>query len=69
MGIADEIKGIFYYDRSQENFYRFVSWSRTLDKWRFTVDGFWNPISNELIYASGGMLVDKGVQFTVTFNH
>ena len=68
-GIADEIKGIFYYDRSQDEFYRFISWTRTLDNWLFAVNGFWNPDENALIYNSNGILSGKGMQLTATFNH
>jgi hypothetical protein len=69
LGIADEIKGIFYYDRSREEFYRFISWTRTLDNWLFAVNGFWNPVMSTLIYNSNGILSGKGIQLTVTFNH
>ncbi|MBD3169023.1 MAG: hypothetical protein GF307_06035 [candidate division Zixibacteria bacterium] len=69
LGIADEFKGILYYHYSQRELYRFVSWSHTLDNWRFILNSFWNPVDNALIYNTGGMLVDKGVQLTITFNH
>jgi hypothetical protein len=69
IGIADEIKGIFYYDRSREESYRFIAWTRTLDNWLFALNGFWNPAENALIYNSNGILSGKGLQLTVAFNH
>ncbi len=69
LGIADELKSILYYDRSQDDFYRFISWTRTLDNWQFAVNGFWNPTQNELIYDKGGILNGRGIQMTLTFNH
>lgn len=69
LGIADEIKGIFYHDVSRGDFYRYISLSHTLDNWRFILNGFWNPAENALIYNSEGMLVGRGLQLTLTFNH
>ncbi len=71
LGLLDEITGILYYDWENEEFYRFISWQRTYDKWRFNVIGFWNP-EDFLIYptASGNNpFVGKGFQVTVIFNY
>jgi hypothetical protein len=71
LGLLDEITGILYYDWENKEFYRFISWQRTYDKWRFNIIGFWNP-KDFLIYpaASGANpFAGKGFQVTVIFNY
>jgi hypothetical protein len=69
--LLDEITGMLYYDWENKEFYRFISWQRTYDKWRFNIIGFWNP-EDFLIYptASGNNpFVGKGFQLTIIFNY
>lgn len=71
LGLLDEITGILYYDWENKEFYRFISWQRTYDKWRFNIIGFWNPEAF-LVYptASGkNPFVGKGFQVSIIFNY
>lgn len=70
-GLLDEISGIFYYDWENKEFYRFISWQRTYDKWRFNVIGFWNPEGFMVYPAASGnnLFAGKGFQVTIIFNY
>jgi hypothetical protein len=71
VGLLDNLNAIFYYDWSNENMYRFLSWQRTYDHWSFYVMGFWNP-SEFRIYQNQdeqNLFTGKGVQLMVVFNH
>jgi len=69
LGIADVVRGVFYYDLEQKKSYTFLAWMHTLDNWQFSLNGFWNPAASALNYDSKGMLMGRGIQITVTFNH
>ncbi|MGD8538137.1 MAG: hypothetical protein PVI66_05410 [Candidatus Aminicenantes bacterium] len=69
-GIMDDLTVILYYDWENEEFYRFINWQRTYDKWMFNIIGFWNP-EEFLLYptqAGNNPFVGKGFQIMVTFN-
>jgi len=71
LGLLDEITGIFYYDWENNEFYRFLSWQRTYDKWRFNVIGFWNP-EDFRIYPTPSRdnpFAGKGFQVMIIFNY
>jgi hypothetical protein len=71
LGILDNISGMLFYDWKNKEFYRYFSWQRTYDKWRFYVIGFWNP-EQLLIYperATHTLFAGKGFQVMVVFNH
>jgi hypothetical protein len=62
---------LFYYDWKEEGFYRFLSWQRTYDRWRFHVIAFWNP-EGFLIYRSepgANVFSGQGIQLMVTYNY
>lgn len=71
LGLLDEISGIFYYDWENDEFYRFVSWQRTYDKWRINIIGFWNPEDFQIYPAPSGdnPFTGKGFQVMVIFNY
>jgi hypothetical protein len=71
LGLLDEITGIFYYDWENDEFYRFISWQRTYDKWRFDVIGFWNPEAFLVYPAASGKnpFAGKGFQLMIIFNY
>jgi hypothetical protein len=71
LGLLDEITGIFYYDWENEEFYRFISWQRTYDRWRFNVIGFWNPEVFLVYPATPGKnpFSGKGFQVMIIFNY
>lgn len=71
LNLLDDITGIFYYDWENHDWYRFLNWQRTYDKWRFNVIVFWNP-KDFHIYPSNmekNPFVGKGIQVTVVFNY
>jgi hypothetical protein len=71
LGLLDTISGIFYYDWGNKNFYRFINWQRTYDKWSFYVMGFWNPESFQIYQnqPESNLFAGKGFQIMVVFNH
>lgn len=71
MGIIDQLDGIFYYDWEEEDYYRFLDWRRTYDRWTFFIMVFWNPnISRSYPNQSTvNNFAGKGFQLMVVFNH
>ncbi|MGB7295215.1 MAG: hypothetical protein WBC70_06450 [Candidatus Aminicenantales bacterium] len=66
-----DLTAIFYYDWKEKEFYRFLSWQRTYDRWRFNIIAFWNPDAF-LIYptqAGTNPFSGKGIQLMVVFNY
>ena len=66
-----DLTAIFYYDWEEKEFYRFLSWQRTYDRWRFNIIAFWNP-AEFLIYptqAGSNPFSGKGIQLMVVFNY
>jgi hypothetical protein len=66
-----DLTAIFYYDWKEKEFYRFLSWQRTYDRWRFTIIGFWNPDAF-LIYPTqpgANPFSGKGIQLMVVYNY
>ena len=71
LGILDTIRGILYYDWVNRQFYRFLDWQRTYDRWSFYVIGFWNPETFKIYPNRAGQssFAGKGIQVMVVFNH
>jgi hypothetical protein len=71
LGLVDNITGILYYDWENGDWYRFINWQRTYDKWRFHLIGFWNPERFQIYRAQDEVstLRGKGVQLLIIFNH
>ena len=69
LGIVDVLKGVFYYDVKQKELYNFIAWIHTLDNWQFSFNGFWNPRTRLINNDSNDILVGKGMQLSITFNH
>lgn len=71
VSIFVDLTAIFYYDWEEKEFYRFLSWQRTYDRWRFNIIAFWNP-ADFLIYpaqAGANPFSGKGIQLMVVFNY
>lgn len=71
LGLLDTLAGIFYYDWKNENFYSFLRWQRTYDRWSFYVMAFWNPDRFE-IYQVGqdnNLFTGKGIQIMIEYNY
>jgi len=71
MSLLDNITGIFYYDWDNKEFYNFLSWQRTYDRWSFYLMGFWNPESFQIYQTQTGnnLFSGQGIQFMVVFNY
>jgi hypothetical protein len=71
ISILDDITAIVYYDWDKKEFYRFLNWQRTYDRWRFTIIAFWNP-EEFLIYPTqpgNNPFAGKGFQLMAVFNY
>jgi len=66
-----DLTAILYYDWKEKEPYRFLSWQRTYDRWRFNVIAFWNPDAFLIYQAQPGAnpFSGKGIQLTVVFNY
>jgi hypothetical protein len=71
VSIFVDLTAIFYYDWKEEEFYRFFSWQRTSDRWRFNIIAFWNPDAFRIFPAQpgGNPFAGKGFQLMVVFNY
>jgi hypothetical protein len=71
LGLLDTLAGIFYYDWKNEDFYSFLRWQRTYDRWSIHVMAFWNP-SRFAIYQVGqdnNLFTGKGIQIMIVYNY
>lgn len=71
VSIFVDLTAIFYYNWKEKEFYRFLSWQRTYDRWRFNIIAFWNP-ADFLIYstqAGANPFSGKGIQLMAVFNY
>ncbi len=71
LGLLDRIRGMVFYNWKTKDWYRFITWQRTYDKWSFYVIAFWNP-EEYRIYASQrgkNLFGGKGIQIMAVFNH
>lgn len=71
LGLLDSISGIVYYDWENHDFYRFINWQRTYDRWQIYVMGFWNP-EEFLIYQTNtdsSLFTGTGFQIMVVYNY
>jgi hypothetical protein len=75
LGLIDALSGIVYADAGGSDWYRFVSWQRTYDRWQLYLMGFWNP-RRSLVFPGGEVdsigrspMSGRGLQVMVVFNH
>ena len=70
-GIVDRFSGIVYFDWTNHEWYRFVSWQRTYDNWIIYILGFWNPKTIQLYQTQSGSntFAGTGIQLMLVFNH
>jgi hypothetical protein len=71
LSVFVDLMAIFYYDWREKEFYRFLSWQRTYDRWRFSIIAFWNP-DDFLIYptqAGANPFSGTGIQLMVVFDY
>ncbi len=70
-GLLDNYTGLFYHDCELDEWYRFVRWQRSYDRWQFHLNLFWNPETTQLYQNLGqqNLYSGKGFQFLIVFNH
>ena len=70
-GVVDEFSLIVNYDWENEDWYNFLEWRRTYDRWSFHLMGFANPAeaAETPVLMGGGLLSGTGVRLLVAFNH
>ena len=71
ISLLDQITGIVYYDWKNENWYRFINWQRTYNRWQIFLIGFWNPDQFKIYQNRGdnNLFAGKGIQIMVVLNH
>lgn len=71
LGLFDNITVMVYYDWANNEWYRFVNWQRTFDKWSFYLMGFWNPEQFQIYQNQRGnnLFTGMGFQLMAVFNH
>ncbi len=69
--ILDTVNTIFFYSWDNKDFYSFVNWQRTYDRWSFHLMAFWNPLRFEIYpdRTDGSQFIGKGFQIMVVFNY
>lgn len=71
IGLLDQITAIVYYSWRDENWYRFLNWSRQYDRLVLYLMAYWNPEIFD-IYRNAdeiSLFAGKGFQFMIVFNH
>ena len=71
LGLTDRIRGMLFHNWESRDWYRFITWQRTYDRWSFYIIGFWNPEQYQIYLSQQGknLFAGKGIQIMVVFNH
>ena len=71
IGFLDTVMGMVYYDWENRDWYRFIRWQRTYDRWSIYGMGFWNPEQFQIYQnlTENNLFAGKGFQLMVVFNH
>jgi len=71
LGLLDNLTGMVYFDWDNQEWYRFLSFQRTLDRWQFLVMLFWNPDEFQIFQnqSASNVFGGKGFQIMCVFNH
>jgi len=71
LGLLDTMNGIIFYDWDNEEFYRFLQFQRTYDRWGIYCMLYWNPETFRIYNsaAENSLFTGKGFQIMVVFNH
>ena len=69
VGLLDNLSGIVYYDWDNKDFYSFLNWRRTYDRWTINIIGFWNPERFQIYQnlPENALYAGKGFQIMVVF--
>ncbi len=70
VGLLDRVSAIIFYNITDNEWYRFVSYQRAYDKWSFYLMAFWNPEKFNLYQENetSGLFTGKGFQFMAAYN-
>ena len=71
LGLLDNLSTIVYYDWDNKDFYSFLNWRRTYDRWTINIIGFWNPERFQIYQnlPENTLYSGKGFQIVVVFNY
>lgn len=71
INIIHNLSLMFFYDFTNDNFYRFINWSMAYDRWSFYVMGFWNPDTYSLynVDPRTSLYGGWGFQLMAVFTH
>jgi hypothetical protein len=71
LNIIHTVSGILFYDITNQDLYRFISWSATFDRWTFYTMAFWNPKNYQLynFQQEATLFSGTGFQLMAVFNH
>ena len=71
LGLLDNLTGMVYRDWENKEWYRFINWQRTTDRFSFHLIGFWNPDQFQIYQnlTEANVFSGKGFQIMVVFNH
>lgn len=71
LGLLDMITTMIYYDWKNQNWYRFINWQRTYNRWRFFLIGFWNPEQFQIYQnqRENSLFAGRGLQVMIVLNH
>jgi hypothetical protein len=69
LGLLDNLSGIVYYDWDNKDFYSFLNWRRTYDRWTINIIGFWNPARFQIYrnLPENTLYAGKGFQIMIVF--
>lgn len=71
ISLLDQMSGMIYYDWKNKNWYRFINWQRTYNRWQIFLMGFWNPEQFQIYQNQGdqNLFAGKGLQVMVVLNY
>lgn len=71
LGMFDQLSAMLYYNINEQDWYRFLSISRTYDQWVIYLMGFWNPGQVNLYpdTETQNLFAGKGFQLMLVYNH
>ncbi len=71
LNLLDNISTVIYYDQEQDEWSRFLTWQRTLDKWQINIRAFWNPEAKSQLQNSADFdsLAGSGLQIMLVYNN
>lgn len=71
LGVIDRLSALLYFNWTNHDWYRLVTWQKTYDNWIFYLLGFWNPKTIQFFQTQtiNNTFAGTGIQFMAAFNH